>query len=59
MDNLQGWLSEPNAAELEQGRLRALADGARNKEVGWVAASLRNPTSKTKPKSKPPGEPGS
>ena len=28
MDNLQGWLIEPNAAELEQGRLRALAMGA-------------------------------
>jgi protoporphyrin/coproporphyrin ferrochelatase len=29
MDNLQGWLVEPNAAELEQGRLRALAKGAK------------------------------
>ena len=29
MDNLQGWLIEPNAAELEQGRLRALAMGAK------------------------------
>jgi protoporphyrin/coproporphyrin ferrochelatase len=29
MDNLQGWLVEPNAAELEQGRLRALAMGAK------------------------------
>lgn len=29
MDNLQGWLVEPNAAELEQGRLRALAVGAK------------------------------
>ncbi len=28
MDNLQGWLVEPNAADLEQGRLRALAMGA-------------------------------
>jgi ferrochelatase len=28
MDNLQGWLIAPNAAELEQGRLRALAMGA-------------------------------
>jgi ferrochelatase len=27
-DNLQGWLIEPNAAELEQNRLRALAAGA-------------------------------
>jgi ferrochelatase len=30
LDNLQGWLIEPNAAELEQGRLRALAMGARS-----------------------------
>jgi len=29
MDNLHGWLDEPNAAELEQGRLRALAMGAK------------------------------
>jgi protoporphyrin/coproporphyrin ferrochelatase len=29
MDNLQGWLVEPNAVELEQGRLRALAMGAK------------------------------
>ncbi len=29
MDNLHGWLVEPNAAELEQGRLRALAMGAK------------------------------
>ena len=29
MDNLQGWLMEPDAAELEQGRLRALAMGAK------------------------------
>jgi ferrochelatase len=29
MDNLQGWLVETNAAELEQGRLRALAMGAK------------------------------
>jgi hypothetical protein len=29
MDNLQGWLITPNAAELEQGRLRALAMGAK------------------------------
>ncbi len=29
MDNLQGWLGEPDAAELEQGRLRALAAGAK------------------------------
>lgn len=29
MDNLQGWLKEPNAAELEQSRLRALAMGAK------------------------------
>jgi len=29
MDNLQGWLVEPNAAELEQGRLRALGMGAK------------------------------
>jgi ferrochelatase len=29
MDNLQGWLIAPNAAELEQGRLRALAMGAK------------------------------
>ena len=28
MDNLHGWLIEPNAAELEQSRLRALAMGA-------------------------------
>lgn len=28
-DNLQGWLIEPNAAELEQSRLRALAMGAK------------------------------
>ncbi len=28
VDNLQGWLIEPNAAELEQSRLRALAKGA-------------------------------
>lgn len=27
-DNLQGWLIEPNAVELEQSRLRALAKGA-------------------------------
>ncbi len=29
MDNLQGWLIEPDKAELEQGRLRALAMGAK------------------------------
>lgn len=29
MDNLHGWLIEPNAAELEQGRLRALGMGAK------------------------------
>ncbi len=29
MDNLHGWLNEPSAAELEQGRLRALAMGAK------------------------------
>ena len=29
MDNLQGWLKEPDAAELEQGRLRALKMGAK------------------------------
>lgn len=29
MDNLQGWLTLPNAAELEQGRLLALASGAK------------------------------
>jgi hypothetical protein len=29
MENLQGWLIEPDAAELEQGRLRALALGAK------------------------------
>jgi protoporphyrin/coproporphyrin ferrochelatase len=29
MDNLHGWLIAPNAAELEQGRLRALAMGAK------------------------------
>jgi hypothetical protein len=29
LDNLQGWLNVPDAAELEQGRLRALALGAR------------------------------
>jgi ferrochelatase len=29
MDNLQGWLVEPNVTELEQGRLRALAMGAK------------------------------
>ncbi|MBI5890791.1 MAG: ferrochelatase [Nitrosomonadales bacterium] len=29
LDNLQGWLVEPDAAELEQGRLRALALGAK------------------------------
>ena len=29
MDNLQGWLIEPNATELEQGRLRALKMGAK------------------------------
>ena len=29
MDNLQGWLIEPNAAELEQSRLRALKMGAK------------------------------
>lgn len=29
MDNLHGWLVEPNAAELEQGKLRALAMGAK------------------------------
>jgi len=29
MDNLHGWLVEPNAAELEQGRLRALGMGAK------------------------------
>jgi ferrochelatase len=28
MENLHGWLTEPNAAELEQSRLRALAMGA-------------------------------
>ena len=29
LDNLQGWLNEPDAAELEQSRLRALGMGAR------------------------------
>jgi len=29
LDNLQGWLIEPDAAELEQGRLNALALGAK------------------------------
>jgi ferrochelatase len=29
MDNLQGWLIMPNAVDLEQGRLRALAMGAK------------------------------
>lgn len=29
IDNLQGWLSVPDTAELEQGRLRALAMGAK------------------------------
>jgi ferrochelatase len=29
LDNLHGWLIHPNAAELEQGRLRALAMGAK------------------------------
>jgi ferrochelatase len=29
MENLHGWLREPDAAELEQGRLRALAAGAK------------------------------
>ena len=29
LDNLQGWLIAPNAAELEQGRLRALGMGAK------------------------------
>jgi ferrochelatase len=29
MENLHGWLVEPDAAELEQGRLRALAMGAK------------------------------
>jgi ferrochelatase len=29
VDNLQGWLDVPDAAELEQGRLRALAQGAK------------------------------
>ena len=29
MDNLQGWLTETDAGELEQGRLRALAMGAK------------------------------
>jgi ferrochelatase len=29
VDNLHGWLVEPNAAELEQGRLRALEMGAK------------------------------
>jgi ferrochelatase len=29
MDNLQGWLTAPDAAELEQARLRALASGAK------------------------------
>jgi ferrochelatase len=29
MDNLQGWLIAPNAVDLEQGRLRALAMGAK------------------------------
>ncbi|MGA7749872.1 MAG: ferrochelatase, partial [Gallionella sp.] len=29
MDNLHGWLVEPDKAELEQGRLRALAMGAK------------------------------
>ncbi|MDD5057815.1 MAG: ferrochelatase [Sideroxydans sp.] len=28
LDNLHGWLDEPDAAELEQGRLRALESGA-------------------------------
>jgi len=28
LENLQGWLPEPNLAELEQGRLRALTLGA-------------------------------
>ncbi|MBI3222550.1 MAG: ferrochelatase [Nitrosomonadales bacterium] len=30
MDNLHGWLAEPDAAALEQSRLRALAMGAKN-----------------------------
>jgi protoporphyrin/coproporphyrin ferrochelatase len=30
LDNLQGWLIEPDAAELEQSRTRAMAAGARN-----------------------------
>ncbi|MDH2916138.1 MAG: ferrochelatase [Gallionella sp.] len=29
MNNLHGWLIEPNAVDLEQGRLRALASGAK------------------------------
>jgi len=29
MDNLQGWLTEPDAAKREQGRLLALAMGAK------------------------------
>ena len=29
LENLQGWLVEPDAAELEQGRLHALALGAK------------------------------
>ena len=29
MDNLHGWLIEPDTAELEQSRLRALAMGAK------------------------------
>ncbi|HLP99467.1 MAG TPA: ferrochelatase [Sideroxyarcus sp.] len=29
MDNLQGWLEQPDAGQLEQGRLRALALGAK------------------------------
>jgi len=30
LDNLQGWLIEPDAGELEQGRLRAMAAGAKS-----------------------------
>jgi ferrochelatase len=29
LENLHGWLIEPNAAEMEQGRLSALAMGAK------------------------------
>lgn len=33
LDNLQGWLSAPKLAELEQGRLRALALGAPSPDI--------------------------